>query len=371
MSVFDDPAALNTRAFADHKEARHDVAALTWARAREAAQTLGDRRLAFTAGYWEAEARGLQDELRQALGLLLHLLYDVPVDAPPYERWLANRLCFDIQLDLRPELEQLRQQLSELEKLATRQPVPAADLEGLRSDLDFYRGHWDSALRHAARGWQIHDGTGSIKEVFFMKAFCCAMRLGNDTDAAAWQSHLAKYQQEWEYARRALKSSRLHQALAANDAAAARTCLDAGCGDQSTELRAHLLGRGAAQEALHDPADSSHPARKLAALGRSENMHKRYDNALALTDYRLACLRFTAGLPAIDDFYYRRPELIPARIVPSSAETFRRQVRAFDVSWQQCRRLAERLDGLLQCNWRTQETSARRDRRDAIVAACR
>lgn len=372
MPTFDSPADLHTEAYDLYLCGKHSAAALTWARAKESARTLGDSAATFAAGFWEAHAWVRGGAHRRAWGLLLELLSDVPPDAPSYEYWLAQTSCFEIQLGLRPDLARLQRLLSDLEALAVRQTHPAADLHLIRGQLAFFQGSWVAALGHFARGWQAYDGNGYCKYGSAWWAFNCCLRLGRRPEANSWCQHLSVVNQDdRDEARQFLKAATLLRALEARDLAAVATCVDNGCGrERHYELRGQLLMRDNSLDPLHDPADHSHPARKLAATTREQDVHTRYDNLLALVDYRLACLRFTAGMPAVDDLYYRQPDALPERITLAEPATFQQQLQSFDFSWRMLQRLARRLDTLLQCDYRTQEAHSRRQRRDALAAAC-
>jgi len=167
-----------------------------------------------------------------------------------------------------------------------------------------------------------------------------------------------------------LKATSLLVALEAGDAAAVRACVENGCVGDEFELRGRLFLRGASTDLIDDPSDPTHPGRKLAVLKRDEDVHNRFDNLRALVDYRLACLRFTAGLRAVDDLYYRKPDVLPNSITLNDPEKFKHQLHLFGISWRLLDRHARRIDGLLECDWRTHEALSRRQRRDAIVAVC-
>ncbi|MBN9524210.1 hypothetical protein J0H58_37815 [bacterium] len=191
------------------------------------------------------------------------------------------------------------------------------------------------------------------------------------TDAKSWHRHLSLADQDkYTGARYLLKVATALLALYKRDLRALPSCREHGPGHEDVSLRVHLLLRDKSRTALDDPADLSHPARRAARFPRTQNVHTRYHYLLALVDYRLACLRFTTGLPAVDDLYYRKPDKIPQRIMLAEPEKFRVQLRAFDRSCRMLERHARHLDGLLKCSWRTEEALTRRQRCAAIAAAC-
>lgn len=371
MPIFDSYDALDKEARALYWAGKYSAASLTWARGREAARTLGDHSAAFKAGFWEANAWRWEGDLHRALSLLLLLLSEEPPDAPAFERWEAHELSFEVQIALRPEIGRVRRLLADLEDLALRQAHPSGDLHYCRGELAFYQGDREQALRHYARGWQAHDGQGFASHMFAWKALMCNLHLVRRPDAESWWRHLSVTNQDkYEEARRMLKAATLILALEAGNFAAVAACVDNGCGWNWFELRGQLLLRGRSLDPLHDPIDSSHPARKLAAPERKQDVHDRYDNLLALVDYRLACLRYAAGLPAVDDLYYRQPDVLPPRITPTDPEKFRMQKRSFDFTCHLLQRHARRIDALLECDWRTHEVNTRRQRAEAIATAC-
>jgi len=372
MPSFDSPAALHNEAMALYREGKDSAAALTWARAREAARTFGDQAAAWQAGVWEADSWRHAGDVRRSLGLFLSLLSDIPPDAPAYERWMAHKKVFTIQLQLRPERTRLQRVLAEMDTLATKHAHPPNDPHYCRGDLAFGRGAWDEALGHVARGWQATEVeyTGHIKSHFAWRAVQCSLRLGQREDAEIWRDRLTMTDQdEWEDARQRLKAATFLLALEVRDDAGIEMCVNSGCGGDHYELRGQLFLRGASLDGLHDPGDLSHPTRKLAVLKRTQDVHKRYTCVLGLVDYRLACLRFTAGLPAADDLYYRRPDVIPKRLKLAEPAKFQRQLRGFLLTWHLLLRHAKRIDTLLECDWRTQEATARRKRAESIAAA--
>ena len=374
MPSFDSIDIIQNQAAALYRADDHHAAALAWARARAAALTLGNQSAAWGAGVWEADSWRRAGQIRRALGMLLSLLSDIPPDAPAEERYMAQKKAFTIQLSLRPECARLRRLLAELDSLETKQIHPRQDRHYARGDLAFARGDWKEALRHFARGWQVGylDGGGQVKHHFAWRAIECNLRLDNRDDAESWQNHLSLTDQsEWEDARARLKAANFLLALEAGDDARIVECLDNGCGGDHYELRGQLFMRRKLLGEMHDPADISHPTRKLAKLRRTEDVHKRYKQLLALVDYRLACIRFTAGLPAVDDLYYRRSDVIPKRLKVTDWTKFQRQLYRFHFSWRLLLCYARRIDTLLDCNWRIKEAESRFQRCQAIASTAK
>jgi hypothetical protein len=370
MSLFENPRYLDNEARDLYDKGHWSAAALTWARSKAAARMLGEHATAFHASIWEASAWIEHGDQIRALGLLLSSLSNVPPDAEPYDSWLGNTYLFFAQMERRPELVRLRKILADLEALAIRHSHSAGDLHLCRGQIALARGEWEEALNHFSRGWQAFDGTGSVKFHFAWRAMICCLSLKRRSETKSWLKHLSVTEQDkYEFARRSLRAGTLLLALETGDRDAVAECVYNGCGWDHFELRGHLFLRGASLDDLHDPAEPSHPARRRAAIRRVQSVHERYEKMLALVDYRLACLRFSAGLPAVDDLYYRRPDAISRKLKVGDQQKFQRQLRGFHLSWHLLLRNARSIDVLLGCNWRTAETASRLKRcRDIVLA---
>lgn len=370
MPVFESTSHLFDKAYDLYAEGKYQAAALVWAQARQAALTLGYRGEAFRMGFWEAEATMLAGDASKARDMLFLLLSEVPQDAPAFEQWSANTGAFALQGQLRPEIAVLERHLAELERLAQRLPVATGDLPFVRGNLAEAQGCWAEALRHHAQAWRDQNGWGYTKHMFAFKAGLSALRLSRQEEARSWLQHLAATDQgRFEEARQHLRALRILLALFDGDRSAIAESLEAGASWPGFDLRGHLFRRAASFDPLDDPADKSHPARKLAQFERKQDVHERYVNLLALTDYRLACLRFTAGLPAVDDLYYQQPDVIPSKLTVADPAKLECQLRHFRFSWHLLRRHARRIDALLECDWRSREVASRWDRAEAIAAA--
>ncbi len=373
--MIEDPRALIDEAYTAYRQSHYVEAAQFYKRARDSADLLMDRATAFEAGVWEAECRFGAGRYQDALSLLLSLLADAPPHARAYDRWLAQRTAFAVFLEHKPELARLQRTLDGLAVLATQQQCPAADFAASEGDLAWSRGDWPNALHHFQRAWTDYDDErqGVIRSVHAHGAAVCALEMHQLSEAQAWRNQLAHADQDtFLSARRRLQRIDTQLALYRGDLTDLGECRDAGCGSSaSLEARTHLALRGTSQAPHDDPCDSFHPAR-ASLRKRPENrrsVHVLYNYRLVVVDYWLAALRFVAALPAVDDLYYEYPDVIPVRIEVADRASFAERLQRFDQAWHRLDQHARRLDGLLECDWRTKEAESRRKRRDLIARA--
>jgi hypothetical protein len=308
------------------------------------------------------------------MSLLLTLLAQPSTDLPAFERWIAQKNVFDIIALTRPELARLRRALDDISSLAQQQPHPAWDLPLLAGELHRYQGKWAEALQRYEQAWSSHEdkGGGYIRSTSANYAARMALQLQRLHEAQTWRNHLAQTDQaEWAAARQELHAVNSLVALYTHDYAALSECRDAGYKSNDWEGRIHLTLRGDSCKPHDDPCDPFHAARALLRKRPedSKNVHILYDHRLCVVDYHLASLRYAAGLPALEDYYYQRPDVIPLRLEIANHPDFANRLRSFDKALCRLDRHARWLDGLLQCDYRTREAESRRQRRDAIVRA--
>jgi hypothetical protein len=343
---------------------------MIWARAKTAAKNLGDQAWAFRAGFWEADATIKMGQLQAARDLLFSLYCQPPPDAPDYELWLTAQQLVITQILVRPEKQFLERRVAELETLSQQVTVPAADLLWVKAVFAFHSGLLENALGFFVEGWQGHDGTGGLRSGFASNAAATCLDLQRRDEAESWVQR-GRPEADCHQSERIGFQARLCQlALFDRNIEVLSDYFEIGEGNQPLEMRAILLHRDDAFDSIHDPDDSSHPARKLSRTTRTEDVHERFGSLLDQVDYRLACLRFTAGLPACDDLYYQHPDELPAFLHLSDPAKFQRQLLGFRRSWRRLRRHAEYVDGLLECQWRMHECEARWMRAQRIAKAC-
>lgn len=361
---------------AAYAASRHRDAAALFARAKEAAQRGHGLEAVFKAGFWEAEARQQAGDGRTAHALLLSLLAEAKDAAPTYERWLAERLSYELWLALgRRTRAERTARLRQLEGFAAgHSQVPPGDLPELWAWEAEAAADWAEALRHWEKAWMLHDGYGLEKTEKAFGALRASLRLGREAEAIRWLDLLGKTGQGKAYGR-----LDFHQGMAllalfrANRAGldAARIFLEAhlaGTQDCNNASTRHLLARlWLLLRPRDDPENPSHPARVL--LRQRPEIRTEWGRLLALADFRLAAVRHAAGLPACDDLYHHPPQVLPAVVQPSDPEGFARRVQLARRLFSRLRRMAEGLDRRNGCAWYGGEARAREVRLDAIEQA--
>ena len=358
---------------------RDREAALLYARAKEVAQVSGDKALAFQAGFWEASARHMLDENRLAYALLFALLADAPEDAPMLERWNAETLAYELWrlLGRRSRAEQTAR-LKGLESFASSHPnVPPSDLPQFRARQAEDSADWAGALRWYEQAWTAFDeqNPGYNKSGKAYGAVEALLRLGRDAEAARWLELLGQTDQERAIGRLCLH---LGQALLALFRGGPRTAWDAArraleddlVGTQSVwnSSARHFLARLVLLiRPDDDPEDRFHPAR---ALLRQKPESKRYWGRLStVADFRLASVRFAAGVPSCDDYYYRQPQTLPAHINPPDPVDFTRRVQRARLALAHLQRKSDLLDRQYECVWHGDEARARMQHLEEILQA--
>jgi hypothetical protein len=364
-----------------YRAGRYREAALDYQRAKNEATALGEMAAAFTAAVRAAEAWTLAGRPLRAYELLAAALTDPPPDRPDYEYWVALKRRFELKRYWRPDRQALA---GMLDRLAAEGPALAAaphDIPMLQAG--FARGCGDdaAAIRHFERAYaqwrESADGFYIFPSLFYLCLL--TLRCGDGDAAARWAGILENTETNYS-------GSRIWYLLAV-----AHLALWRDRRDELTTLRRRLadLADGADDPAAlaelaemqarllllidrDDPADPLHPARGLLrrrAAGR-RNVYTVYERRLLLLDYRLAELRFAAGIAPCDDYWHRHPSPVAAPLpCPlGRAEALRRADKARR-ALHRAAVYARWLDGCWESDFRQAEVAARAARINDIAAA--
>jgi hypothetical protein len=311
-----------------------------------------------------------------ALALSFDARQEEPPDGAPYESWTLRRNRYWIAMALRPERGHVEQILADLRAFAVDHVVPAADLSQIEANLLFMRGDWRSSLAKCEASWRDFDGQGITKSSKASLAARCCLRLGDLAACRDWSAALDNDEEDTIVAFSRRNSAHISLILAVAEGQSypvllsrLRTFVDR-VDDASARdfvVWVHLLDPHAG-----DPAADAHPAYAeiRRPLGLRQSVDGRYGAHLLHLDYRLACLRYAAGVPAVDDFYYQQPQQVPARPAVADREQIRRRLHKARTAARSAMRYAHHLDTLLECGFRQAEVRARGERIAEIGQAC-
>jgi hypothetical protein len=362
-------------AHAAYRAGQLRIAAITFREAALRARQLKDEARWFSSTMWAARAEFGLGRQRIAQGLLLEAAPQLGV-SKDYDRWQYAKLRLGILMRWRPRKRDLESLIAELERTQRSWArAPRQDVAECHSRLAAMRGDWSATLRYGEQAFQTYDHSrgGTVRYSAPILCAHASIRLQDFEAAEAWIAamHVADDSQSgWEKQIRASQASGALALARARGAAMAdlrqllRRLQDDfhGIEDQWTgnSLRHDQLYVWLADAAHGDPAKRWHPARAACRLERRGGLdvHREYKQRMGLLDYRLACLRFVVGLPAVDEQHVAPPSG-PLCIVLGGE--YRRRAQRCWAALTRAARHAARLDGMLECSWRTEEV-ARRER---------
>lgn len=355
---------------------RSAEAALLFRSAASAALELGDRAAWFKYIVWAADATYMRGDMQTSLALLLEARQSEPKDVPQFEAWLARKELFFITNSTRPERARLEQLVTDLRSYATIHRVPQGDLPSLEGNLFLFCGDWCMALAFYEAAWQAHDGYGFLKSDSAYSAALCCLRLGRLAACRDWIVASADFGDEGWVTHHSFQRIELTLRLAlaggqpfASLLPSLRIFTERATSNGVDEVREFIARVHLFDPDAGDPAADFHPTRAelRRPLKNRQDVHYRYDSHLLHLDYRLACLRHAASVPAVDDLYYYQPQQVPPHLTPADPIEFQRRLHKARAAVRSTLRYARHLDNLIECDYRQREVQARSERVEEIA----
>ncbi len=365
-----------------YRSGKKQEAILAWRHAALEARKLGDEVDWYICIVWAAVAAIEAGDYRQALGLVLEARMEEPPDRPTYESWLLQKLRFSQLMATRPYRKELEDQLGVLLEIAATWNAPKADLQNVAAQIHEARGNWEAMLKKYEAGWMMDErNRGLIKEDHGNGAIRACLALRRVEETRDWIHAIEIVPTSFHAERRVYVARyrfQLHLMTGGDWETTQRLIREwADIGmtvdpyierDQVVEglVRAHLLDPHGG-----DPLRPSHPAHQYLRRRRSSlwDLHTNYERRRLLLDYRLAALRHTAGISAVDDRYYTNPQQLPPSLSLADQDAFACRLHKARAALRWTRALARHLDEMLECDWRQKELDERQERIDEIAGA--
>jgi hypothetical protein len=374
---------LTIEAYRLTEEGRYLEAGLKFLEAAASAHAVGDwtkvmlwKAVAFQV-LGKAGARG-----RRRLELLIdirRLMWEFPSKVPEnlntnFRALVAESYFFHL-LDYRPNLADLERALEGLGELSRPHWLWA------RSRLLRARGLNDEARLLLEAAWVDRDTINQHQPVIALDAFYINLVSGRRSDAIGWLS----------VAKRELASTPCPNC----ETNILRADVELALASQATEPRVlGLVNRFTHHRATvqyyvdtadfvevranlrfisnGDPGIPSHPS--FGLLSRrgpgDEGMLRLQERMLVSLDYRIASLRYTAGILPVDDTYYWTPQDL-ASVAVRNDDEFALRLKKTQIAIRLARVWAEAVDGCLATDWRKTEVDAREERVAQIISAVR
>jgi len=355
---------------------RNYDAAVLFEQARQIAKEYGLSKDAATAAVWAAISWHEASHPLKAYNLLIDILSTADTELDIIDRWLARKRVFCISRCYSPELDKLERNLEKLRLFQQEYPeLPIADIHQDTGELLKSQGRWQEALAEYELAWSEYDENGYVKFLKASSAGFCNLRLGKPDSAQRWCDLLGETETDWPTSRIVWYDLQANIVLyqgnwhkAEQHAIQAEKKADlVQCNTDAVDLRVRTL---LLQPDLGDPADTNHPARfrLRQPFSGKINVYDKYNKALLLADYRLACIRYSVGVLPVDDYWYHQPQQV-ASCLPSGFQEadFRRREQLARRGINRAMVQAKYLDNCFRCTWRQAEVQQRFERFKELV----
>ncbi len=361
------------------RASRSAEAALLFRSTASAALAVGNRAVWFKAMVQAGISTAISGDCRGGLKLLLEARQSEPEEAPRRDAWLSRLYLAHITLSARPERSRLERLVADLRVYAGNDRQLANDVSEFEVQWAMRCGDCGKALGLCEATYQLPELAESSRQYLAYLAAGICTELGRFSDSREWLAALKRWKGS-ATVERYIADAGLDLALAEGQSPVMLRELLRIYMDRASEVqrddtadilsesivRVHLLDLDAG-----DPAGESHPSRAefLRLPKMRQDVHNLFSRHLRYLDYRLACLRFAAGVPPVDDCFYRSPQRVPASLIPAHCEEFQSRLRKARTVAKATLRYALHLDNLLACNCRQLEVQARSERIEEIARA--
>ncbi|MCX5233825.1 hypothetical protein OG824_01055 [Streptomyces prunicolor] len=382
MSEADEYDKCMRRAYKAYRSGEVWTAALLYERAHELAVARGWQDKAVSALRWAADSWSDTSELDRSVKLILGAIRQAEAMGNADERyWLHSLFLWHAMSHdvIVTDLDELMEQLSELALSAW--GAEGAATKSQRAQLLHKRGRWAASLEIQELAWAQRDGPGPSywpSGTAFSASGCC-LQLCRRDEAERWSALLRTLDDPMADSLFAWRAASL--ALYDNDSQAARATsrqVDALARPQELQEPIHATLRAlyalVLDPAEGDPARPSHLIRlRLAHEDVAEPMPfwLRFDWHGALAALELAGLRHAAGMPPVDDFYYRKPQTLPHPRNARLPTEILPRLATFEQACDTAQKYAHEADTRFDCTWHQQRIADLRQRGRAIAEVFR
>lgn len=373
---------LFSQAMSHYKAGEYTQAEKYFAMAAQAAAENEDWIFQHESLVWQVASLSLNSQYKQAMSiafeaLLLESSYQQSWES--FASWLLRKKIFECTCHVADEYTKIESKLADLLSYANTHAVPKHDPEVIQADWFRDRGDFKQALQHYERANLLHeDSYGYLKCGYADSASLCAMHLKQFDTAIDWINlidNTAERQQGF------INYILINQAFVKFTLARTQ-------GQAFTQLKSLHMdidninpyldeGKTSRREAQFylallnpdggDPNHKAHPSRRLLLWSHTiiEQRFEVFYYLILVLDYRLACLRYIAGLPPHDDEWreFVKPDAIN---IEDKVEFARRLKKVQTVATSTIKR-AKLLDKILQCSYRTEKTQKRINAINAIA----
>jgi hypothetical protein len=364
-----------------YEQGRYGEAAALFDREREEARSRKDRSQYLRDTVWAGICYQLAGRPARAMTLFVEVIDQCDIHPNHSDQWLVHIQLCEWLRDYVGNRRTLSEQLHRLKALEGVNPCwTRSDVLWLEAGALEAEGRWDDACRLLEQAWVAGRRT-FMKFLIAEYAVRIHLAAGRDHEARQWALRLDETERHFSESRVASLEAQARLALWDND----RAVLDRIARQLEHEtaslqrplwegralrirIRASLLNPD-----LGDPMGLTHPARRLLRIRLRAGItrEERFQRRLLLLDYRLACLRYAAGLLPQETLYRRSSEAdITCQGSKLDMHEFTMRLGMVTRALRSARIRARSLDGHFDCNWRTREVQRRHQAMEALAHEC-